>query len=345
MRRYFVFAREKGRPKEGPARPAAALKKRDTMAGGMAIWRPVPKAKKENRRWRMKLEQLTYDEMAALDHSKAWLLVPAGPYEQHGTHLPVSAAVTIASYLAESVCDMNRSEGNDALFLEAPPAAFAPSPVSAGFGVMPELSPKTYAAFLEEILASYASAGFRRMMIVAHHFDLRFIKSVLAAVAAVEAKFPGIVIVEPLSAFHYSGEYLGELVSLIKRKRHSDRKEDEALKAFEGFDFKSEIHADVKATSLMLYLKPRQVRSEKLPHIKPFIINPTAEFLKMNFTYRDMRSPDGHVGTPSRASAHFGESVFRILREFLHKTCLEMLRGEAFPLALPLHIKAILTVI
>jgi len=293
----------------------------------------------------LKFDYLSYDDITAIDFDKTWLCLPVGPYEQHGHHLPVSTGIMIARYLCESVCESNKIEKNELVFLEGPVVPFATAPASEGIGSVPHLSPKTFSDGLGELLIQFAGAGFKNILLASHHFDLKFIKSVMNAISACESKFPGINIIEPVSAYYYSGEYNKAITDFIKLKKFSDRKEDELFKIYEHIDFKSEIHADVKETSLMLYLLPRAVKSEKLPHLKPFIINPTAEFLKMNFTYRNMRSPDGYIGTPSKASVYFGESIFKMLRNHLLKVCQNISRGQKPETAIPLHIKAILTVL
>lgn len=295
----------------------------------------------------MKFELMTYQEIGGLDFSNALLCIPVGPLEQHGPHLPVATDIVIARYLVESLCELPKQELEKAgcLMIEAPAVTFAPACVSEGIGFVPSLQPKEFTQLLGEVLKQYAKAGFKNIMIVSHHFDLKFVKSVSGAIAACEKEFPGATVLEPLSAFHYSGGYMDMVRSAVEAKAASERKEDEIFKSYQGMEFKSEIHADVKETSLMLYLMPRSVRQDEVPRLRPFIVNPTTEFLKLNFTFKSMKAADGYLGTPSKASIFLGEAIFKGLKAHLVETARKMASEGLRDAGMPIHIKVILSVL
>jgi creatinine amidohydrolase len=293
----------------------------------------------------LKFEYLTHEELSGLDFNKCHLLLPAGPFEQHGPHLPVTTDIVIARYLAESVCETMKIEKYEHYCVEAPAFTYAPAAISDGIGLTPQLKPESFTAYLSEVLIQYACIGFKKIVVVTHHFELKFVKSVIAAIAACEAKCPGVRIVEPLSAYYYSGEYNAALEKFIKSKKNSEEKQDEIYKSYSDIDFKKEIHADIKETSLMMYLLPRVVKSEILSSLPPFLANPAAEFLKLNFTFKSMGAEAGYIGSPARSSIFLGELIFKQLRTCLLNSSKNLAAGNPQEHVIPLYIKAVLTVI
>lgn len=293
----------------------------------------------------MKFEYLTYEELAALNYDKCPLVVPVGPYEQHGPHLPITTDIVIARYLAESVCETMGIEKHECTGVEAPAFAYAPASVSDGIGRTPQLGYGSFTACLAEALAEYAAIGFKKIVVITHHFELKFIKSVIAAIADCEAKFPGVRIIEPISAYYYSGEYNAAIEKFIKSKKNSEEKQDEVFKSYLDIDFKKEIHADVKETSLMMYLLPRVVKNDRVSSLPPFLANPAAEFLKLNFTFKSMGAEAGYIGSPARASIFLGELIFKQLRACALTAAKNLYEGNPQQYSIPLYIKAVLTVI
>ncbi|HOD39978.1 MAG: Creatinine amidohydrolase [bacterium ADurb.Bin243] len=293
----------------------------------------------------MKFEYLTHEELSTLDFDRCILILPIGPYEQHGPHLPITTDIVIARYLAESLCETMKNEKYDRFGVEAPAFTYAPALVSDGIGKTPQLQPESFTAYLAETLSQYVETGFKNIMIVVHHFELKFIKSLIAAISTCESRHAGVKIYEPLSAYYYSGEYNSAIEKFIKSKKNSDEKQDEVYKSYLDIDFKKEIHADIKETSIMMYLLPRAVKMENIINLPPFQVNPAAEFLKLNFTFKSMGAQAGYLGTPSRASMFLGELIFKQLRTCLLKSVSGVFAGAPPEFTVPLYIKAILTVI
>lgn len=293
----------------------------------------------------MKFEYLTYEEIASLKFEKCWLVLPVGPYEQHGPHLPVSTDIVIARYLAESVCETLKMEKDEYFGVEGPAFAYAPAGISDGIGRTPQFTPRSFAVMLSEALSRYIETGFKNIIILVHHFELKFLKCLIEAINDCESKNPGIKIVEPLSAYYYSGEYSKAVADFIKSKKNSEEKQDEIYKNYLDIDFKSEIHADIKETSLMMYLQPRSVKSEVALRLDPFIVNPAIEFLKLNFTFKNMGAANGYIGSPSRASIFLGELLFKQMRNYILNYLHSVSAGLAPQHSIPLYIKAVLTVI
>lgn len=229
--------------------------------------------------------------------------------------------------------------------VEAPAFAYAPARISDGIGATPQLEAGSFTVFLSEALMQYCEVGFKNIVIIIHHFELKFIKCVINAIAACESKHPGVKIIEPLSAYYYSGEYNLAIERYINSKKNSQERQDDIFKSYLDIDFKKEIHADIKETSLMMYLLPRVVKNEMLAGLQPVLVNPAAEFLKLNFTFKNMGAVSGYLGSPARASIFLGELIFKQLRGYLSESIAGLNGGAPVQHSVPLFIKAILTVI
>ncbi len=293
----------------------------------------------------MKLDYLTHEELTALDYNKCTLVIPAGPYEQHGPHLPVSTDIIIARYLAESLCEAVKNEIGPGAAVEAPAFVYAPALISDGIGRTPQFTPEAFTAFFSETLKQYCATGFKNIIIVIHHFELKFVKCVINAIAACESEYREAKIIEPLSAYYYSGEYNTSIEKHIASKKNSNDRQDDIIKCYADIDFKTEIHACIKETSLMMYLLPRAVKSDVLLTLKPFLVNPASEFFKLNFTFKKMGAESGYIGSPARASIFLGELIFKQLRSALSSAVNASLCESAPPYSIPLFLKAVLTVI
>ncbi len=293
----------------------------------------------------MKFEYLTHEELSALDFGKYYLILPIGPYEQHGPHLPITTDIFIARYLAESLCETMKIEKTPWRGIEAPAFTYAPARISEGIGITPQLEAAAFTAFLSETLMQYCEVGFKNIVIIIHHFELKFIKCVINAAAACESKYAGVKIIEPLSAYYYSGEYDLAIERYIVSKKNSSERQDDIFKSYLDIDFKKEIHADIKETSLMMYLLPRVVKNELLAGLQPVLVNPATEFLKLNFTFKNMGAVSGYLGSPARASIFLGELIFKQLRGCLSDSLAGLNSGAPAQYSIPLFIKAILTVI
>ncbi|MEZ7893173.1 MAG: creatininase family protein [Candidatus Wallbacteria bacterium] len=292
----------------------------------------------------LKFDHFSAEELNSLDFNKAVLCVPIGPYEQHGPHLPISTDISIARFLCEGACETARIEKLDCMCIEGPVIAYAPAAVSEGLYNVPALSSKSFGDYLSELLRQFAGAGFKNILLIAHHFDLKFIKTVIGSIAACEKAFPGVNIIEPLSAYYYSNEYNRNLSIFFNSKKNSEKKEDEVFKNYLNFNLNGEIHADLKETSLMMYLLPKAVKADKLHGLEPFLINTKAEFLKMNFTFKAMKAEKGYVGSPAGATMFLGEIIFHQLKMHLISVIKGLANGQRNELSLPIYIKAILTV-
>lgn len=126
-----------------------------------------------------RLADMTWEEVHALDRSRAVALLPVGAMEAHGPHLPLSTDVVIAEAMARACARILAEGGRPVLLLPplwATQAAFA----SAFVGTL-SVSGPTVTALVREIAASLAAQGFAAMAVANAHLDPWHLASLRAA--------------------------------------------------------------------------------------------------------------------------------------------------------------------
>ncbi len=114
-----------------------------------------------------KWENLTRDEIAALDKDKAIVLLPTGATEQHGAHLPVGTDSIILSTLIDKfVAEATFEEGT---LLFAPPLLVGKSNEHMGFAGTLTFGTQTYYAMLHDLVKAIAASGFKKLVLLNSH--------------------------------------------------------------------------------------------------------------------------------------------------------------------------------
>lgn len=112
-------------------------------------------------------ENLTRDEIAALDKEQTIVLLPTSATEQHGAHLPVGTDATILSTLIDKIiAEGEFPEGN---LIFAPQFLIGKSNEHMGFAGTLTFSAKTYYSMLYEIAQCIAASGFKKLILFNSH--------------------------------------------------------------------------------------------------------------------------------------------------------------------------------
>jgi creatinine amidohydrolase len=115
---------------------------------------------------RILLEEYRSGELASIAE-RATLVFPVGSTEQHGPHLPVATDALVAQYVARAAA--SKVTTSDTPVLVAPTLNFGASDHHLPRAGTISVTGGTYLAFLNEMLASAAQGGFRRMVILNGH--------------------------------------------------------------------------------------------------------------------------------------------------------------------------------
>ena len=235
-----------------------------------------------------RLLQLSWVEIEELDKNRAVVFLPVSPIEEHGPHLPVGTDVFGAEDIATEAAFQLSNSCPGAQSVLAPVIPLGCAPITADFPGTFSLSGATFKKLISELCESIVKSGFRYIIIVNHHLDSIHLKAILEAIDEVEKK-TDVRIVETAGRTLYSGIYLHELEECKKL----------------GLDIKTEVHADVRETSYILY-KDKTLLKQDLSAVKPVLIDIKQGLKDGIKTFRAMGAAAGYIGSPAHANAELG---------------------------------------
>ena len=225
----------------------------------------------------MRYGDLTYEEIRERA-SQGWLaIVPTGCTEQQGPHLPVDFDTWFAEQVCSAASDRAASDhGVRSLVLPAIPFGPTPEHKSYGAGYV-DIPIKLHNSFVLSILKSLSGQGFHRIVVwrgCGGH-DIR----------------------ETVTMFNNTRD--GRSVAYLPGHPYHDiwcRVADPSVPGG---------HADSFATSIMLHMRPDEVRRDRM-------VNPQHEPVDWedpNLDFADYSST-GVIGDPTRASAELGARLW-----------------------------------
>ncbi|MBI4540452.1 MAG: creatininase family protein [Gemmatimonadetes bacterium] len=211
--------------------------------------------------------------MAAAIRRDPRLIIPAGALEQHGPHLPLATNTLIAARVARDLSDQLR-------ILLAPPLEYgATVPTNRRFAGAATLRRKTLHRVINDLLESWEEQGVREFVIITAHRYTPHLDALLMAFTS-EASVRVIDL------------YGIEVADLLEGPAEAQ-------------------HAGEVETSLVLYLYPDQVRTDRITDW------PLAPKLVRKYVRGRLTTPPGGwtgvIGTPSVASAETGRRIYERL--------------------------------
>jgi creatinine amidohydrolase len=218
---------------------------------------------------------LTYEEIRQRVEAGAVAVVPTGCTEQQGPHLPVDFDTWFAEHLMHAAADHAREMyGVDALVLPALP--FGPTPEHRNYGSgFIDIPVKLHEAIIWAILTSLADQGFKRILVwrgCGGH-DLEDLVARFNAARETRVSLPTL-------PFHAIWCRIGD-------------------SAVPGG------HADSFTTSICLYLRPDDVRIDRITDPGNLAVDWDNEHLDFA-----QYSSTGVIGNPTHASAELGEKLW-----------------------------------
>jgi creatinine amidohydrolase len=224
----------------------------------------------------MKLPEMTWPEVAALDRERTLVVLPIAACEQHGRHLPVFTDTIITTAIAEA---LERSLPERVLLL--PTLWLGASAHHLPFGATLTVGARTHGRILEEILAPLLEDGFLRVFVLNGHGGN--IDTFHVALRELQPRYPDRL----LAGASYWELAERELAALARGAR------------------KVMGHACELETSMVLHLRPDLVRAAEVRDDG----RGRPEALRGLFTAEDMAqaSERGAIGHPEAASAESGK--------------------------------------
>ncbi len=272
----------------------------------------------------MNLQYLTSDELSVLDKPNTFVIIPLGSSEQHGPHLPFGTK----SFLAETIAFMayNKLKDEDYSCIITPTVPFMPCKNNEGFPGIFSMSARTYSDALYEIGNSFAAEGFKCIFFVNMSISPDALKAVSTAVLDLNG-LPGFRAFDPMPLWNFTQDDI--ILDYLKAM---------------NIDPKNELHGDIKETSALLSLDPSLIRQKVLTILQDCRTNSSWEMLKGNFTFKEMGSVEGYLGSPSRANKDLGQLYLQQAANALAESMKYVSEGNELP-ELPLQIRTLLKMV
>ena len=179
---------------------------------------------------------------------------------------------------------------------------------------------------IDDIGCSFYGQGVRRLFFVNMSISPEAIKAVQIAVDDLN-KLNNYIVADPMPLWTFSKN--DKLESILKKA---------------GIEASNEIHGDIKETSALLHLDKQLLRSDLANKLPPCIINKTWEVLKGHFSYKEMGSELGYLGSPAKATPEIGRFYIENAAQGLYSSMMYLHQGNALP-ELPLQIRMLLKMV
>ena len=248
----------------------------------------------------LRLAELSFTRVEALDRERTVVLFAVSPLEEHGPHLPVGTDLFHAEFFSQELAQR---------IVEAKPgwtALIGPSiPIGASaFDQAGTLlvRARTVRNAALDYGAALARHGFRTILVTNGHGGPRHIVALEEAAAVVSRRYG----VRMLSV---SGPVLWNVL----RGKFTDRLEPllgRALTEAEREALRGDAHGGLWETSLLMQVRPDLVdpRHAQLPPMR----FPLIDALRRNYPLR-LGNQMGYIGSPAAATEEFGQVARRLL--------------------------------
>lgn len=180
-------------------------------------------------------QDLTTEDVAALDIERAVAVLPLGAIEQHGPHLPLSTDALICDAMATRAAELLPE---DAAIYLLPMMPVGLSLEHTGFPGTLTLTAETLLAVLRETGASVAAAGIRKIVLVNCHGGQPQILDLAA------------------QRLRHDHQMLAVKINAYRFLRDPD--------IFSDDEIRHGIHGGAIETSVMLHLRPDLVRKDRI---------------------------------------------------------------------------------
>jgi creatinine amidohydrolase len=271
---------------------------------------------KENDNKLVKLEELSWKQIDALNRDKTIFFLPISPLEAHGPHLPVGTDFLTARDAAVNAIEILNKRKPDLTYVLLPaiPVGYCkfvsdfPGSVSVSGGVVGDI--------VYSVGSSLAVHGFKFLIICTYHMALGHLKGIYSGMKKIRSKYD-MNISEPWGPYVHSNEM---------------EKREPKL----GFDTRKELHGGFRETSLMKYQYPYLVDEsyKKLQSIYRKLDSPRV----IGKSFKQLGLKEGYLGSPARADADYGRWFFNETVNTYVESALDLYDGKEPP-ELPKSVK------
>lgn len=235
------------------------------------------------------LENLTYQEVEKTPKDKTILIIPMGPLEAHGPHLPLGTDFFGAQKLSQLIVE--KLSNKDFLVQVAPLLPYTLADVAMPFAGTVTLRRETLLALLSDIIQSFAKHGYKYFVLLCNHLER-----------------PNLAVLHEASQMLTARSKIAILVS--NTLLELSKSPSVLLKGeYPQWDF----HAGEAETSFCLWAYPELVKKEILASLKANWSNIREKFQKGAKDFVEAGGPLCYFGDPAKGSALVGEKLYERL--------------------------------
>ncbi len=261
----------------------------------------------------LKLEELSWPQLEALDRARTVIFVPVSPIEEHGPHLPLGTDMYTCRALAEVLAAQLEARCPDvtAVLLPMTPLGSGTVPYLGSIGAPPRL----VRDMLMHVGRAFARDGFRYIVAISGHLGMSHLLAMETAARKVSRRY-GVNMIAPVASVWRNALRDGALAEQCAAL-------DEPIigKALDVLLHGH--HAGALETSLMLHVRPDLVQ----PDYQRLRAIGKMQFARWRGWTREHWA--GYVGTPALARADFGRIMLAIIAAQGAELVARMVRGDA----------------
>jgi creatinine amidohydrolase len=250
------------------------------------------------------MEQLTYPQLELLAARTRLALLPIGPVEAHGPHLPLGTDLIAARELCERGAQRLAARGVECIV--APLLSYCLAEVASPFPGTINVRAAVVSALVADICQSLARSGFRKILMISGHAEEK-----------------------NLEALRAGARQAGEAGALARVSRWYEDALPKFLHLLEEDHPEHDIHAGEWETALVLLRAPEMIDRKALDALLPNwttrnISDRRAAGAK---TFPELGAPEAYSGDPRRATPETGERLYAALGEFVAQEATSLLRS------------------
>jgi creatinine amidohydrolase len=264
-----------------------------------------------------KYEELSLTDLAGLPRDKSVILIPTGPLEQHGPHLPLGTDAFSARYFAEHLATRLEASHSDWHFILFP-TIFAGCDTLTNIGSI-EVRPSVFRAYLYDCCKQFVKDGFRTMIAVNAHGGPRHM--VVLEEVAEKMRWRHKARMISASSRVLIDILKGKLIDQIAVKLD---KAGKPLTAEEREALKTDFHGGLLETSLTLAVNKKLVKP--FAKLQPAIVE--TYFKIKRKSGMTVGEGLGYLGSPAGARPEIGQAAIEAIIDTTLPPVERFLNGE-----------------
>jgi len=251
------------------------------------------------------LKEMTWQDVGCSDRENTVIMVACGPVEQHGPQTPLGTDLYISEYVMRRCAKHLTDHGYPVIV--APTVPYVNALFSLPYPGSTSIRRRVVEEYLFDLLASFASDGFRHLVLTSQHVDPPWVRTADSVCERVNEEHGA-------RAIHGFERLVVDLL------------EDPSPLDLSGLDPRGESHAGVFETAPMLYLAEHLVRKQLLEKLPPQRIA-FSQFGEAE-SFCELGNGLGYTGNLSRANNEIGERIVEHYADRFKDLILRHVRGE-----------------